>query len=333
MKKKMRKQICLLLTFIMVVTACTFNTYATEDSQSQYKESHAQINYKHSELRIIDNDLCAVANQDNFIEKYLGNKECDKTNRILKDYEGVSEKLTELLLNNDEICAIAYTEAPIAIYNDHTERIEKEKAKSLLAIILSGLFPVASAVTTKDGDIEYQGEGNFALITIISKQDNGSYNTITMASWEKGSFIGGKKYPASGNDYILQAIPSSFTRQSHDFYCLYNQSSDSELVNAYEGTNGKEYFVTDGDNTYIKIAVKDDPFGMARLSLAILTANNIPNSYSGSRTINSYYVHTWKSMSISVSVSVDTEEKATLIITPSINEKSWQVYSYVTFEF
>ena len=45
MKKKMRKQICLLLTFIMVVTACTFNTYATEDSQSQYKESHDQINY------------------------------------------------------------------------------------------------------------------------------------------------------------------------------------------------------------------------------------------------------------------------------------------------
>lgn len=38
-------------------------------------------------------------------------------------------------------------------------------------------------------------------------------------------------------------------------------------------------------------------------------------------------------MSISVRVSVDTEEKATLIITPSINEKSWQVYSYVTFEF
>lgn len=260
-------------------------------------------------------------------------KNAKKTNELLDKYDGISEKIADILETDDKICAVAYTEAPIAIYEDHTERIEKEKSPSPLAIMLSGIFPIASAVTTAEGTKAYKAKSNFVMVTIVSKQDNGTYNTVTMATWEKGSFIGGENYPASGDDYIIQSVPTSFSRLKHDFYCLYNKSADSELVNSYDGTEGKEYSVSNGGNTYVRIDVKDDPLGTARLAIAILTVNSASEPYSGYRTINSYYVHTWKSMTIDVTIGANTGKEATLTISPSIAEKSWQVYSYVTFNF
>lgn len=332
MKKKL-KPFCLLLSFVILVTMCNFGSHAAEESNSKYEEYHDQINYKHSELKLVDNEVQAVYNQDNFIEKYLGGKECEKTNELLDKYDGISEKIADILEIDEEICAVAYTEAPIAIYEDHTERIEKEKTPSLLTIVLSGAFPIASAATTAEGDKAYKARGNFVIVTIVSKQNNGTYNTSTMATWEKGSFVGGEDYPASGDDYVIQSVPASFSRLSHDFYCLYNKSSDSELVNSYDGVEGKEYSVSNGGNTYVRIDVKDDPLGTARLAMAILTVNSASEPYSGYRTINSYYVHTWKSMTIDITIGVNTKKEATLTISPSIAEKSWQVYSYVTFNF
>lgn len=149
-----------------------------------------------------------------------------------------------------------------------------------------------------------------------------------------GSWIGGHNYPASGNDYILQSTPTSFNHLSHDFTCLYNKSSNPDLSSdAYYGTEGSEYSFVNGGSDFLRVDFMDDPLGMSRLALAVLTVNNATTSYNGYRTINSYYVHTWKNMSINVSITSSSSQAVSLSITPSINEKSWQIYNYVSFNF
>lgn len=72
---------------------------------------------------------------------------------------------------------------------------------------------------------------------------------------------------------------------------------------------------------------------MSSVRLYASSKGNRANYY---RTINSYYVHTWKSLSIKVSASAsansDKKYGVSLSITPSVSEKSWQVYSYVSFQ-
>lgn len=104
MKKKL-KPFCLLLSFVILVTMCNFGSHAAEESNSKYEEYHDQINYKHSELKLVDNEVQAVYNQDNFIEKYLGGKECEKTNELLDKYDSISEKIADILEIDEEICA------------------------------------------------------------------------------------------------------------------------------------------------------------------------------------------------------------------------------------
>ncbi len=200
-------------------------------------------------------------------------------------------------------------------------------------VLAIGFIPIAYAAQTQNGTTAYEAEQNFALFTMVSKQSDGKYIASSWGTWERGSWVGGKNYPASGHDYLLQSVPDSFSRLSHDFSCLYNTSGSPDLTSkAYNGTEGKEYTITDGGNTYIKVKLKDDPFGLGRLSMCILQTTHRSSS-NESRTINSYYVHTWKEMDISVSISAHSSREASLTITPSISENSWQVYSYVTFNF
>ena len=281
-----------------------------------------------------EQDLLIQVDDSNIFTRYFGNKEKAKLDEIIKDYPQIKEPILQKVEQGEEICAIAFTEAPIRIYEDHIERVEKEKNTSFLFKITAAIFPVAQAASVSTGPTAYEAEGNFALLTMISKQSSGHYIATSIAAWERGSWIGGSKYPATGYDYLLQAVPDSFARKSHSFVCVYNTSGSSELSdNAYNGIEGSEYTITNGGNTYLKIKVKDDPFGFSRLFSCILSTTQISSSYAGNRTINSYYVHTWKDMDISVTISANSNREASLSITPTISEKSWQIYSYVTFNF
>ncbi len=330
--KKVKRSAALLLIIVLMLTMCNFYVSAT-DNDSIYEETHEQINIKHIELNTNNEELSLQVKDDNVICKYLGGREQQKLSAILEKYPEVESVIFQTLQKGEEVCAIAYTEAPIRIYKDHSERVLKKSKPTILMRVLSAFFPIANAVQTEEGDIAYEAEQNFSFFTMISKQTDGTYIATSWATWEKGSWIGGSKYPASGYDYLLQSVPDSFSRLKHSFTSIYNTSNNPDLTSGvYTGVEGKEYTISDGGNTYLKVKMKDDPLGLSRLAMCLLSTTQSSSS-GGLRTINSYYVHTWKDMDISVSVSLHSNKEALLEITPSISEKSWQLYSYVTFNF
>lgn len=89
----------------------------------------------------------------------------------------------------------------------------------------------------------------------------------------------------------------------------------------------------DGGVNYLKCTIYDDPLGVRQNKSFTLECISAGNSSSDYRMINSYYVHTWKSLSIDVSVGVSSNQEVSLNIDPSLENKSWQLYNYVTFDF
>lgn len=331
--KRVRKKIAFSLVIISLFTMCNFYASA-QQPESIYEENVGQINLRNTTFQSSNQKLSVEVDDSNIFTRYFGNKEKARIDALLADYPQLEEAALQKMNQGEDICVIAFTEAPIRIYEDHMERVQKKEKPSLFAKILTAIFPTAQAAQTASGPTAYEAEGNFALFTMISKQNSGEYIASSIATWERGSWIGGAKYPATGYDYLLQSVPNNFARKTHSFSCFYNTSGNPELTdNAYEGVEGSDYTITNGGNTYLKVKLKDDPFGFSRLSMCMLGTTQISSSYSSSRTINSYYVHTWKDMDINVSISVNTSREAALNITPTISEKSWQIYSYVTFSF
>ena len=330
--KRVKRSTVLFLTMILMLSMCKFYVDATE-SDSIYEETRDQINIKYISLNVDDDELSIQVKDNNFIYRYFGDKEKKELSDVLERYPESESAIAQTIQTGEDVCTISYTEIPIRIYEDHSERVMKETKPSLLMRIVSAFVPIAYAAQTQSGTTAEKVDKNFALFTMVSKQTDGTYIASTWGTWEKGSWIGGEKYPASGYDFVLQSVPDSFSRTSHDFSCLYNTSGSSDLTdNAYYGNEGTEYSITDGGNTYLQVEVQDDPFGLGRLSMCILRTT-LRGNLNGWRTINSYYIHTWKSLDISVSISVNSSKEALLQITPSISGKSWQAYSYVTFDF
>lgn len=330
--KAARRSITLFVIMTLTVAMCNFYVSAAE-SNSIYEETRDQLNIKYTSLSVDDDKLSIQVKDDNFVYRYLGNKEQKELSDILERYPETENVIVQTIQMGEQLCAISYTETPVRIYEDHMERVVKEAKPSLLMRIVSAFIPIAHAAQTANGDLAYEAEQNFALFTMVSKQTDGTYIASSIATWEKGSWIGGEKYPASGYDFLLQSIPESMSRKSHEFSCLYNTSGSSDLTNsAYYGTEGTHYTFTTGGHSYLQVKLKDDPIGLGRLYMCILRTN-LSGSSTAWRTINSYYVHTWKDLDISVSVSAHSGREVALSITPSISEKSWQVYSYVSFNF
>lgn len=330
--KRVKKNTALFLIMILMLSMCNFYVNAT-DTDSIYEETRDQINIKYTSLNVDNDELSIQVTDGNFIHRYFGNKEKKELSNVLERYPESESAIVQTIQTGEDICAISYTETPIRIYEDHSERIMKETKPSLLRCIVSAFVPTAYAVQTQNGTTAPKADDNFALFTMVSKQTDGTYIASSWGTWEKGSWIGGENYPASGCDFVLQAVPDSFARLGHEFLCLYNTSGSPDLTkNAYNGKEGTDYSIINGGNTYIQVEVKDDPLGFGRLSMCILKTT-LRGNLNDFRTINSYYVHTWKSLSISVSVSLSTGKEAILQITPSISNKSWQAYSYVTFNF
>lgn len=327
-----KRNMALVLIIVLMLSMCNFYVDAT-DTDSIYEETRDQINIKYTSLNVDDDELSIQVKDNNFISRYFGDKEKKELSDVLERYPESEKALVQTIQTGEDVCTISYTEIPIRVYENHSERVMKETKPSLLMRIISAFVPTAYAAQTQSGTTAYEAEQNFALFTMVSKQTDGTYIASSWGTWERGSWIGGKNYPASGHDYLLQSVPDSFSRLGHDFLCVYNTSSNADLTsNAYNGNEGKEYTITDGGNTYIQVKLKDDPLGLGRLSMCILRTTQYSN-FNGLKTINSYYVHTWKELDISVSISAHSNKEASLTISPSISKQNWQVYSYVTFNF
>lgn len=326
MKKRIR--LCKILSFVMAMCMLfSLNTtFLAADSsvrQSEYLEEHYQINFKDVDYYIVDGNELIIEEEDSrsFWTRNHVQSEIDKLECALDNSSDMKEKLIADLQKENELMAVSIAEAPVRLVEDHYERIATSEA---------------STYATAQRRIEYgqaeKKEGNFVLYTDVersaTKDSNGkyTYTTTTSGFWSENLFIGGKKYPAEGEDYVLQATPKRWIRSSDSMSANYDTSSK-------KGIDGTDFWACEGGESYIQYAICDDPSGWRQNTSFELVCNTKAKASSDTRMINSYYIHTWQSLSIDVSVAASSEQSVSLNINPSIQDKSWKLYSYVSFNF
>lgn len=123
---------------------------------------------------------------------------------------------------------------------------------------------------------------------------------------------------------------------SASFSSKYNHKIDG----SYYGKEGKNYHCYNGGDSWIKYGVQDDPVGIAQLKTATLTQKFKATKTTYTKKIHSCYVHTWKSMACSMSVSGSAGQSGgkpsygiSITAQPSIKDKSWPLYNFVSFDW
>lgn len=107
-------------------------------------------------------------------------------------------------------------------------------------------------------------------------------------------------------------------------------------VGQSDKVSGDDFWQDAGSTHYIQYAIKDDPYEFAKARQNknfMLVCTYLANSSTFMRKINSYYIHTWEKMGISVSISASSSCEVTLEITPSMQENRWRLYNDLDFDF
>lgn len=326
-KTKRGKVICLAMVLTLL---CTSDVQAKNENNvdKEYIENHSQISLDGLELtydRETREIEVEVSDDIKWYKKDKAKKAEEKVEFLLSRYDqSLDELLIETLEGGEgEIIGISYTECPLEMNSEgQLVRVENDSETDSVSLIKK-----AGAVgkTGGAGKKHY-----FSLVTSVTRSDTKDaygrylYTCRTSGVWSKNSVLSGSKYPASGNDYVLQSVPNTFSRTSDYLTVGYNTGLAAR--------NGKHYSLENGAAKYVKYSIVDDPLGTAQLAYFNLKTCYRAKEGTG-RTINSYYVHTWKAMTLSATVTASTDKSVSLSITPSIADKSWQVYSYVTFDF
>lgn len=263
---------------------------ADETTKTQYLENHYQVNFTDLNVYVIDDSELILEPKETvsvWSRREVSN-EIAMLEESMNDNPDIVEVIIEELNSGEELMAISVSEAPIVWAEDHYERVLSSNARSY-----------------ESGDESLKGK--FTLFTTVTrsynKNTNGTYNytTNTYGDWTAHSVLGGSNYPASGEDYVLQSTPNNWTRKSRSMSAYYDDETD--------GTQGEEFWFCAGGANYIEAAIMDDPFGWRqneKFSLSCVSAGNATSNY---RVINSYYVHTWVDLEITVSVQASTEKK------------------------
>lgn len=331
MKKQILLFISSMLVILTVLESASFVALANDKSDG-YVETHCQFDMDNINLSVENkHDLVVTAKKSTnpFTDKKRqSNKK--RFEKFLCDYPDIYNQMVDMINNNCYISAFGYTEAEVE-YNENEKTFVRVKQEKIpISNPITGFVALAAEKTKKGSPSD---KYYFTLVTTITRRGTSNpytYQTCSTGTWSKNSATGGKKYPASGEDFILQTCPTSMSRQSDSINIVYNHGRTAK--------SGVDYSRKDGGANYIQYSVADDPAGINQMKSCTLIVNSTGKANSShNRMINSYYVHTWKSLSISVSASAslnsDKQYGISLTITPTINEKSWNVYSYVTFKF
>ncbi len=335
--RKMDKKICIIGLIVALSTTSTFSVFAqesknlNEQEQSEYYEGRYSISL--DGLNIVEekntkNIKIELDDDVSFLEKKKVKESKQKIEFLLNRYD---EELDEILIEASEDIkagekvSISYVECPLEV-NDEGELVRIANANNNDN---SDFIAKASAATKSKKGAE-EPRYYFSLWTKVSRNDQKDsygrykYTCKTYGLWDENSVLSGEKYPADGYDYMMQSVPETFTRNSTSFFLWYNTGK--------EAVSGEHYWLCDGGSNYVKYGIVDDPVGLAQMEEGRIKTEYYAKSGTD-RIINSYYVHTWKSMSVDVSVSASSEEEVTLDIDPGIEDKSWTLYAYVSFDF
>ncbi len=327
----MKRNLTVFMAVVMLIGS-NMTAYAADDgitvdqeTDAEYQETHFQINFPNLDLTVSDqNELCITTGADVCgLEKTAAEDDISALEDIFEEFPDVEETIISDMQSVDgELVAISFTVVPLMEVDGHYERIPVSSAEAE-----GDAYSANSGHSSSDGT----SKGNFVLYTSVysyslaDANGNYEYTARTHGSWSN-SILGGADYPASGEDYVLQATPNTFSRTSDSMSASYDNSP-------FTGVLGDDYWREDGDDSYVGYAIKDDPLGYRQLSsFSLKTVSDGPAS-SESRKINSYYIHTWSGVSYTLSIGVNSWTEVALSLALSDTEKSWQVYDYVVFDF
>lgn len=279
-----------------------------------YLEDMYQINFTDLEFNLDSTGKLVICPKENLTRSRAStaNKDVAQLLDAIEGTPGIEKHMISMMEETGStLCAISITEVPLAWVDNHYERIETN----------------ARSVSSSPN-----GRGMFSMYTIVGVDDStdpGIYVAWTCGSWSENSFVGGENYPGAGYDYVLQSTPSTFVRYEDSLSVHYNTLNTM-------GVEGENFWREAGNTYYVRYALEDDPLDMRQCDSFILATRSYgPLSNGEYRQINSYYVHTWQQMTVSVSVNagIYPERSISLQITPGNVNKAWQVYNYVTFNF
>lgn len=326
----------ILAVTIIVSTPCiSFASNSKDNITSvEYEEYHDQINF--------DNLMILVANKKDIIvdvdpaisllKKFEAKKQKKKYDRYIENHPEAAKELMNAINSSDYICAISYTETPLVYVEDHYERIPKEDS------IDTNPFGINASAADKTLSSNPSQRYRLTLKTTITRRGSSNpytYYASTSGTWDNSaSVFDGETQPDVGNDFIMQSCPT--VTNSAIFSSTYNYSTNGSK-NGQEGIN---YFMTDGGDSWVKYEVVDDPTGIAQLKIFSLQQTFKAQTTTTTKKINSYYIHTWEEMSISVSASGNAGTSGgkpsagvTLSFTPTTVDKHWQLYNFVSYNW
>lgn len=325
--KKVFKTLSLVLSFLLVFEAFSFIAYA--ENPTEYVEEHIQFNLEEYNIYIENKDKLIIETDKNanIIKQYKQKKNIKYLETYFEEYPSIEKEIIDAINNNEHISIFGYTEAEFVADKDG-DMIRVKNEKSLKNNSIIGYSVLASNVSTGQTQDKYY----FSFATMVTRSGTKNpytYTGVSMGAWSKNSVLGGAQYPASGLDCIAQIAPDSFTVTKSSIAIDYNHGKTP--------VSGTDYSLIKGGNNYLCYDVADDPSGNNQMEDVSLTINYSANSSTAARLIGSYYVHTWAAVTFAINLGATVNKDGAvgigLNITPSNQEKTWQLYSYVTFKF
>lgn len=320
----MKKFLCVFLAVVYCFLLLCFNVGAVEEGK-KYIETTGQINFEDLNIAILNDEklLVDVTENKSIFKIFKSKTEEEKLLEYIEKYPSEEKNIINTIQSDEELVAIGYTETPLVIEDGHFERITADNSRS-------------SITHTKQGApaLNY----NFVLSTKVSRTSTVNsagqyeYEVESHGIWNGNSWTGGAQYPDTGDDFIVQTVPNSMTIRSDSLRVLYPNPIPLDSTN-YFGRYGQEYSRPYATSNIVKYSYKDDPLGINQVNEVTLFTTVDGTAKSSTRTIHTYYIHTWDEINISIEVAANTSKEVTLTLTPSIDNKSWPLCSSVAFNF
>lgn len=305
------KSILSVLLAIIVAVSCAGCGLNADVSQREgpYEETHFQVNFgelevdtSNGQFRVSEPMPAGSGEQGEQTE------ELKMLAELCEKYPDIEENLVRDF-NEGELAAVSFTVVPLEKVGNHYERVPETRGSASSDKDKNGTFVLYT--TVNGGTLEVPGGYQYA---------GRSYST-----WDNGTLTGGSKYPDLGDDYVLQAGPSTFVMTDDFLVARYNSRPTS-------GEEGEDFHCESGGGNFIRYAIDDYTSQERWLKEASLVCTYAGPSSTEPRKISSCYVHTWKSMIVDISVEAGPLSSV-FTVTPKVTDASWQVFNYVTFNF
>ena len=112
-KRTTAKVLAVVIIVVAIFAAPILSAHA-EDLANPYEETHEQINFEDLNVYVVGGDELVVEadNSAGLIRRWKAKGEKAKLDKYLKNHDNAEEDILDMALESDELCAIAYTDAP-----------------------------------------------------------------------------------------------------------------------------------------------------------------------------------------------------------------------------